>query len=186
MISALEWRVCPNFPRFEVSECGDVRRGSTHCRIIGKIDADGYVRYSLRDKAGRRRSPGAHQLVMAAFGQPQPTEEHQIAHQDGSRLHNHFSNLIWATSQENHSHREVHGTAAQGERNGRAKITEADVHDIRIAYRAIKLGKSNRRIPDLARAYGLHHASLLRIAQGKNWKHVPMPHADVLTSQLDR
>ncbi len=174
-VRAMVWRVIEDYPGFEVSECGDVRRVSTGARLRGFIDADGYVRYSLTDQGGTKKARPAHQLVALAFLGPKPSPKHEVAHNNGSRLNCHYSNLRWALPVENHADRFVHRTASVGARNGRAKITESDVHAIRRDYRLIKQPGSGRRVEELERRYGLHRATIIDIARGRSWSHIPLP-----------
>lgn len=169
----MDWRTHPSFGRYEISECGDVRRGEK--RLRGFIDHDGYLKYVLFDNDGNKRAIHAHRLVAETFIGPAPSPSHEVAHNNGSRVGNHYTYLRWATRAENDADTVVHGTARAGQRNGRAKITDADALDIRRIYRAIKDRQISGRISDLARAYDLHHATLIKIATGESWKHLPMP-----------
>lgn len=177
--TVMEWRKCPRFPEWEVSECGDMRRASAGnlrpvgFRMKGFIDCDGYLRYSFKSGNGKARV-SAHVLVAEAFIGPRPSAAHGVAHNNGSRLMNHFSNLRWATNHANLADREVHGTAPVGERNPKAKITEADVHIIRRDYRRAKNTKDMTLVYQLEQKYGLHRATIINIAMGKSWSHVPM------------
>lgn len=183
MADHMEWRPTAGFEKYEVSEFGDLRKVGTISRVKGFLDSDGYVRYVLRDARGVRLYPAAHQLVARAFlGEPS-FEGAEVAHADGSRLHCHHSNLRWATVLENHADKREHGTTPAGERNPRAKITEADVHAIRRDYRLIKAPGSGRRLSELDERYGLCRVSIIRIATGESWQHVPMPSLDSLWSR---
>lgn len=175
MAALMHWRQCPRHPTFEVSEYGDVRRLGTLKRLRGWVDADGYVRYSLTDADGVRAAVAAHQLVAWAFIGPRPSPDYEVAHENGSRLGCHFSNLRWALPASNQHDKILHGTSVVGERNSHAKITEADVQDIRRAYREIKQRGSGRSVGELDRKYGLCRAQVIRIARGTAWSHVPMP-----------
>jgi hypothetical protein len=170
----MEWRACIGLPGYEVSECGDVRRIKTLTRMKGHINSDGYPEYCLRRYDGERVKKTAHTLVAEAFIGPKPSAEYQVAHRDGSRLHCHFSNLRWSTPLQNHDDRRVHGTGPFGERNPRAKISEQDVITIRREYREIKSPGSGRKVDELVCRYDLHHATILDIAKGRSWSHVPM------------
>lgn len=177
-VKQMEWRACIGFPDYEVSECGDVRRitGSRTrqkgCRLRGFIDSDGYLRYALLDENGEKQAVIAHRLVAEAFIGPAPSPLHEVAHNNGSRISNHFGNLRWATRKENDLDTIVHGTNRVGEKNGNAKLTEQDVLDIRRVYREIKNHERTGKISDLARSYGVHHATLVQIATGKSWAHL--------------
>lgn len=179
LTSIMVWKICPNYPMHEVSEHGDVRQIGGR-RINGRIDADGYVRYHLPDVDGCFKSPAAHNLVADAFLETAPSAEYQIAHNNGSKLCNHYTNLRWATCQENMDDKLVHATAASGEGNPKAKITENDVHLIRVEYRAIKAGNSRMSLSDLENKYDLCRGQLIRIAKGLAWRHIPMPPIDQL------
>jgi hypothetical protein len=169
---AMEWRQHPDWPLYEISECGDVRRGTK--RLRGFIDGDGYLKYSLAHADGSKKPVHAHRLVVEAFIGPAPSDLHEIAHNNGSRVSNHFSNLRWATRKENDSDTVVHGTNRAGSKNGRAKIDELDVIEIRTFYRQIKDREVPFKVSALAKAYGLHHATLVSIATGRSWSHIPM------------
>ncbi|WP_239479259.1 HNH endonuclease signature motif containing protein [Lichenicola cladoniae] len=134
------------------------------------IDADGYLRYSVTAHDGSGHTAFAHVLVAEAFHGPKPSDCHQVAHRNGSRLLNTPSNLRWATCKENHDDRIVHQTDAAGCRNGRATITDDDVRFIRVRYREIKL----RRLPvkELDDRFGLSRSQVIRIARGQAWSHV--------------
>jgi hypothetical protein len=67
---------------------------------------------------------------------------------------------------------ETHGTHThpeswQGERHARAKLTEAQVHEIR---RERATGVS---VIALGRKYGVNHTTISSIANGKRWRHLP-------------
>jgi len=178
---AMEWRVCERFPDFEISEWGDLRRRveaphrSVGDRPRGYIDADGYLRYSLITPDGHKTNATAYRLVAEAFIGPAPTDAHEVAHRNGSRACAHYSELRWATRAENHADMLVHGTAPSvGERNPKAKITESDVVAIRREYRAIKNSRGARKVSELEERYGLHRATVISIARGKSWQHIPM------------
>jgi hypothetical protein len=57
----------------------------------------------------------------------------------------------------------------QGESHWAAKVTEADVIDIRRRY------AQGERVSALAREFGLTRGPLRAIAKGLSWRHVPMP-----------
>lgn len=168
----MEWRTVAKFPKYEVSECGDLIRSATGTRLKGHLDSDGYPTYRLRNQYGDRVEIKAHRLVAEAFIGPSPSPTHQVAHWDGSRLHCHWKNLHWATSLENHDDRRVHGTGPIGEKNPRAKITEEDVRTIRQRYREQKIPGNRNLTRDLASEFELHPSTISGIIRGKTWSHV--------------
>lgn len=166
MASQMEWRAIPG-TEYEVSESGDVRRARTLSKLRGYINTDGYLSYSIGSTHVL-----AHRLVAQAFlGHPEPGQN-QVAHKDGSRVNCHWSNLRWSTSLDNHNDRRLHGTGPVGERNPKAKVTEADVRFIRREYQRIKRPGSGRRVAELDQAFGLHRATILDIAMRRTWQHV--------------
>lgn len=179
-ISSMEWRQCVGFPDYEVSECGDVRRiqdsrtRKSGWRLRGSMDVDGYLRYAMLDCEGNKRTARAHRLVAEAFIGPAPSPDHEAAHNNGSRVSCFFRDLRWATRVQNDADRQVHDTSPKGERNPRAKITESDVKFIRSEYRAIKHSEGARSVVELERRFGLHRASIVNIAKGRTWTHIPM------------
>lgn len=170
----MEWKRAVGFPQYEVSESGDLRRVATGTRLKGYINTDGYPEYCIRDVIGRVHHITAHRLVIEAFIGPEPHEKMEVAHKDGSRLNSHKSNLRWATRQSNSDDRNIHGTTIAGENNMHAKITVQDVLDIRREYREIKRPGSGRQVAELDEKYGLCRSTIIRIANGKSWSHIPM------------
>lgn len=95
----MEWRTCPQWPEYEVSERGDIRR--TLCRF-GNIGlrkpyraANGRLMIAMRH-CGKTRACHISRLVLEAFVGPAPSSKHQCAHNDGNPDNNHWSNLRWA------------------------------------------------------------------------------------------
>lgn len=125
-----EWRPFPGFPKYEISEDGLHRRDGKILKP--ETDKDGYHRLFVSDGKTRKKFL-AHRIVALAFIGTPPTSDHQVAHGDNNRKHNHFSNLRWATCLENQHDRYIHGTSAEGVRNGRAILTEEAVREIRSA-----------------------------------------------------
>lgn len=175
----MEWREIPGFSTYEISEYGDVRRlvsGVTRSKghiHLPYVNTDGYLAQCLRNDDGKDKHVLVHRMVAVTYIGEQPDIDAEVAHNNGSKLHNHWSNLRWSTRLENHNDRHLHGTNVKGVRNGMAKINEDDVHFIRKEYRSIKLPRSGRRLQELEEMFGLHRATIVKIAKGKSWTHVP-------------
>lgn len=174
----MSWRPVVGFSDYEVSEHGDVRRATDAAtrksgwRLRGFVDHDGYLRYQLRSADGVAASFPAHRLVIEAFVGLRPSTSHEVAHNNGSRVDNHWTNLRWALRKDNHADIQVHGTSVKGEKNGRSKIKAEDVAFIRSEYRAIKERMSTRSLSDLEGMFGLHRSTIIDIAKGRAWSHV--------------
>lgn len=163
---AMEWRPVAS-TGYEVSECGDIRNARTHGRLKGYINSDGYLCYQI---AGEHRL--ASRLVAEAY-LPAPSEdETHVAHKDGSRVHNHHSNLRWSTPAENRNDARLHGTSPRGIKNPKAKLTEDQVRRIRAEYRLIKQPGSGRRVCELEERYGVSRSAICDIASGRTWPHL--------------
>lgn len=168
----LEWRSIPNLSNYEVSEYGDVRRieparGATVGLILKpKRHVFGYPYYHLR-QGGKAVGREAHRLVAAAFLGPRPFPKAEIAHNDGNVDNNHWTNLRYATHQENERDKSRHGTSSCGERNGCAKLTATIVREIRDRYHAKGMTYSI-----LAKEYGVNFRTIGKIITRERWRHV--------------
>jgi len=96
-------------------------------RVWGK----GYLGVHLYRRGDRRRFL-VHRLVAAAFLGPCP-EGHEVNHKDRDRSNNTATNLEYVTPSENQLHANRSGGGSAGERNARAKVTDAQVVAIRAA-----------------------------------------------------
>ncbi len=153
-------KVCTVSRLYAVTESGKVSR-------IGKPGylkpvpqkRGGYLAVALWENGKGKLCP-IHVLVALAFRGPRPTPEHQAAHDDGNKLNNHWTNIIWKTRVENEADKVRHGTSNRGERNGQAKLTDAQVAEF-IA--RVKAGETQAS----ARAdYGISSAAASLIARG--------------------
>lgn len=169
----IEWRVCPGFENYQVSENGDIRRATFTPNRKGKpgdiiqhsVSNNGYARVALWEDAVSRRV-SVHRLVAFAFIGTPPTRSHEVAHNDGNRLNNHYTNLRWATRSENHADKKAHGTWQGGGNNGNGKLTENAVFEILQRLRA------GARRSALAREYGVSYTTIWSIESRRTWKHV--------------
>lgn len=119
---------------------------------------------------GAMKRNGKHALVSRAVceevhGAP-PSPNHEAAHSCGNGhlgcvSSNHLS---WKTVKENAADRIVHGTHRNGERHGRAKLTEADARKIR----ALK-GSPVTQIA-IAKRFGVSRATVWSIHNNQNWR----------------
>jgi hypothetical protein len=110
-----------------------------------------------------------HRLVCEKTFGPAPSPDHEAAHSCGrgglgcvAKRH-----LRWATPSENQLDRSLHGTDNGGERNASAKLTAAQIQEIR----ALK-GQVFQR--DIAARFGVTQQQVSRIQSGKRWG-VPVP-----------
>lgn len=95
---------------------------------------------------------------------PPPTPGHEAAHSCGN---GHLGcctkrHLSWKTPKENEVDKLTHGTRCRGERNGVAKLTEADVHEIRALRGSMTQSK-------IAAQFNLRRQQISRIHTGTSW-----------------
>ncbi len=151
-----------SLPRVRKDRSGKVRRWPGKQLALVR-DSGGYLRVNLSD-LGRRKERCVHCLVAEAFIGPRP-ESMDVCHNDGNRDNNAFSNLRYGTTLENQRDRRAHGTDPVGSRNGRAKLTENDVRNIR----SLRGFISNL---ELSRKYGVDNSVIYRIQNHELWRSV--------------
>ena len=169
------FRIIPGFPRYAINKNGDIlsvcgngkqKTQSWHNarRLKNVIGTKGYRTISLcRDRRTYlRRVPV---LVLKTFVGPCPIGM-QCRHIDGNKANNHLDNLKWGTPRQNYNDMVLHGTNAQGERHGNAKMTEDTVL-------AIRERRSNGFIlRDIASEFNVSISTISRISRQDSWKHI--------------
>lgn len=157
------WATVDGWPHYEVSDRGRVRRET---RILACPPTRRKYKALILCHEGRRKTASVHALVAAHFIGPRP-EGKQIAHLDGNRLNNRFTNLIYATPRENNDHKYQHRTILFGEANPRAVLTDETVAELRRTVRPYVRGHS---YSDHARRLGVTTATICRAVQGTTWQ----------------
>lgn len=114
---------------------------------------------------GRSKTIEVHRLVGLAFLAPMPNASRLIRHLDDNKANNRLSNLAWGTERDNFDDAVRNsGHDNQRERNGHAKLTEADVADIRRRYAAGGVSQQS-----LADEFHVGQTQISRIVSGKHW-----------------
>ena len=168
------WAVCRDFPDYEVSSTGEVRR-LTHGinahpgRLVSQRKSGrGYMSVSLTNAHGVRSTAMVHRLVATAFV---PHRRGSVVnHIDGDKLNNRSSNLEWCTPSENESHAAMIGLKAHGSRHGNSRLTESQV--VAIRERRSKYGEPST---SLAREFGITVTQVNRILARNQWQRVAQP-----------
>ncbi|MCJ7663023.1 MAG: NUMOD4 motif-containing HNH endonuclease [Desulfobacterales bacterium] len=183
------WRIISEFPNYEVSDMGRVRRRTPGpATYVGKIlspilDPYGYHGVNLCNDQ-TRRTVMIHQLVYKTFVGTL-CQDKSIHHEDGNKLNNGLGNLI---EMKKFSHIGLHSrsrinpfsgrshsiesrrkisVACRGERHSKAKINESDVKEIRG-----KLAEGKLTMVAIADSFNVSPNCINNIKRGVNWRHV--------------
>ena len=120
------WQKILDAEGYEASADGRIRNAKTGRLLKQHIGNDGYLRIQI---AGKTRL--AHRVIADIF-LLKPVGKDFVNHKDGNKQNNRADNLEWVTRSENMQHAYENGLkSAAGVKNGRSKLTEADVAFIR-------------------------------------------------------
>lgn len=159
-----EWRIIKGYDGlYQVSNYGRVKSFKFGKEKILKpgIDGKGYYIISL-SLDNIRKTYLIHRLVGLTFI-PNPEDKATINHINGIKTDNNISNLEWNTAKENYQHAVNTGLSNKGEKNGRSKLTEEQVLEIR---------SSNLKRKELAKIYNVSPRLISLIINNKIWKHI--------------
>ena len=176
------WKPIENYETFyEVSNLGRIRSVSRHVtdklgrtrflegRIIkpgGVVEGRKYLMVCLC-KNGKMSSVTVHTAVAKAHV-PGRKPGLEVRHLDGDASNNWATNLAWGTKKQNMKDKVLHGTSSRGEGNGCAKLTEAQVREIKALFKAKTM--TDKEIAALYPAVKLD--TIRRIKYGRLWRHV--------------
>lgn len=166
------WKDILNYESlYQISNLGNVKslnRVTRHDhnlkeRILKcRLDSKGYFYVSLCKNATIKNFR-VHRLVAIMFI-TNPKNKPEINHKDGVKINNEVSNLEWVTSSENMQHKSIIlGKHTNGIKNGAAKLTEAEIIQIR---------NSNLLQRELAEIFDVSRPQISRIKNKKSWKHL--------------
>ena len=159
------WRDIPGHEgRYRVSDQGRVANSRTGHLLQLRVDRGGYLRSALSGGGKHRQIPN-HQAVMLAFIGPKP-DNHEVNHINNVRTDNRVGNLEWVTRQQNTDHREAFGHSVRGEGNGRARLTVAEVKEIRRRRAAGEL------LTTMAKEFNVHKNTIRFAASGGTWPNI--------------
>lgn len=168
--------------KYEVSNLGRVRtvyqelKRSDGVKYIIKpkllkqrLNKDGYPTVTLGFHSKRTRVK-VHRLVAIAFI-PNPLNKKEVNHIDFDRTNNKVENLEWTTHKENIRHSiennsEVVRLSRTGSKNGRSKLTEKDIIEIRNLY------DNGMTRMEIAKKFNRGWTTIDHIIKRETWKHV--------------
>lgn len=152
------------------------RRGPEECwPWKGRVDRDGYGRI----QSGDQSNVGAHRLALEeALGRKLELGE-VACHRCDNRLCCNPAHLFVGSIQDNNQDAVAKERNAFGERHGHARLTEAQVIEIRSRRAA------GARVLDLASEYGVSGRQIYNIAAGKKWAHTAAATARSVSRQAE-
>jgi hypothetical protein len=170
----IEMRPVPGFPGYLAGSDGKVYKNATgrgikagrglYC-MKGNKTGYGYIKIFIRQRGRTLAYVLAHRMICEAFNGPPPSPAHVVRHLDGDRTNNVPSNLAWGTHRDNCDDAVAHGSL-KGTKNGRNRLTESDVVDIR------RQRASGVTGPVLAEKYGVSLSTIYMAARSSSWSHI--------------
>lgn len=169
------WKKVKNYPNYEVSNHGSVRRiknlgrwGKFKCGGLLKLSLSncGYYKVSLHGNK-KQKTFYVHRLVLENFIDG-CFNKGECNHKNGIKTDNRLENLEWVTTSGNllHAHKTGLANGPRGEKHGQAKLSIGDVLAIKKLYR---LGNLQR---DIANSFSVTRECISGIITGRNWKHL--------------
>jgi hypothetical protein len=167
------WKTVPGWPEYQVSSLGRVKSIHFGKERIRKTYSDmkrgGYPKLIIM-REGKRRAVKVCILVLESFVGPKPKPNYVCAHLNGNPADSRLENLAWVTPRENSSHMRIHGTLMLGSAHKRAKLSDAQVLEIRRKYKRYSHSSSNA--VELAKEFGVSKRSIQAITGRKAWQHI--------------
>jgi len=172
-----------NYPRYKVSPQGHIWSANNTSRTRAGFkkltkNSKGYLKVGLA-RNGQTDTFLVHRLVAEAF-LPNPENKPQVNHINGIKTDNRVENLEWCTNGENMEHAKKEGLVNnKGSKNGKSKLTESQVLDIR---RALMNGAT---VGSIAKQYNLNHVTISDIKYGRTWVHCKVVKSKVSTPHVE-
>jgi len=174
--SSERWAQVEEFPDYEVSDHGCVRRvtasmGATVGKVLrpGTDPKHGRRFVHLRRKGRLGATRRVHTLVALAFIGPRP-DGCEVNHKDFDPGNNHYLNLEYLTHADNNRYSAAAGRmrppVARGEASSNSKLTEEQVREMR------RRRASGERVARLAAVFGVSQRVVSLITTRKAWTHV--------------
>lgn len=134
-------------------------------RLMKPRVCQGYMQLGLSVE-GTKVYRKVHRLIAITFLDTVKGKD-DVNHKDGDKTNNHLNNLEWCTQHENTLHATRVLKKNIGQLQGRSKLKDVDVMDIKQKY---STGRYTQQ--QLAAEYGVHQSIISSIHRGINWTHI--------------
>lgn len=165
------WRAVPDWPKYEVSDQGRVRRAGRILKPV-PVQSGSTKRYMVLcvslSNGPKIWSVKIAYLVLITF-KGFPKKGKIIRHYDDIQSNNRLSNLFWGTHKQNGEDRARNGLSKRGSSNGNSTLTEAKVRQIKTLY---KYRSKTFGVVPLSKRFKVCHSTISNIVRGKIWRHV--------------
>jgi len=98
-----EWKVIPNYNKYEASTLGNIRNTKKNVKLVNVLHND-YYSISLYNNDNIRKTERVHKLVAQTFLQNDENKP-TVNHKNWNKLDNNVTNLEWATHKEQCEHK---------------------------------------------------------------------------------
>lgn len=150
---------------YYITEDCKVYNSKTKKYLKGSLDKDGYRRFRLNNS-----NVSFHRMLMETFRPVENMEYLEVNHINGNKDDNSLSNLEWTTREQNMEHLVSTGLSTKcsnkGTQNGRSKLSEKDVLEIK------KLIQSRMSYSKIAKIFKVGKTAISDIKNGKTWSHI--------------
>ena len=108
-----DFKILEEFPNYEIYKNGDIFNTKTNFKLCGTIENNGYRRFSLSNKDGKRKNMRHHRLLAQTFLE-NPNNYKQVDHIDNNKLNNNLENLRFCSQSLNSTNREHYSHKKNG------------------------------------------------------------------------
>lgn len=158
------WKDIPGYPRYMVSDFGEVYSKITKIKLKADISKFGYARVTLYKGTGEKHKIMVHRLVALAFIS-NPQNLPQVNHINENRLDNSVENLEWCSASYNINFGNRNKTVSRKLRAIKEKTSAKRIEQIDIQTgKTIKVWTSMREIE---RELGFSHSNIYACCSGK-------------------
>jgi len=175
------WNKIEGFSRYEASNLGRIRslnyKNSGDIRVLKPGNSEGYMKTILLNDDGKYKPIRVHRIIMIAF---KGKSELEVNHINGIKDDNRIENLEYTTHSKNllHAYKTGLQLPSRGSSNGRSKLTEEQVLEIRKYVNNIRAtGKRYWNRKAIAIKYGISESYVKELVMNRTtrknaWTHI--------------